>query len=56
MTNQEAQNKMSAFIRKQREERYAFGWKQHEAMIEFKRQQLKERSDFIAKLKGGSQC
>jgi hypothetical protein len=56
MTNQEAQNKMSAFIRKQREERYAFGWKQHEAMIEFKRQQLKERQNFIAQLQGGSQC
>jgi hypothetical protein len=56
MTNQEAQNKMSAFIRKQREERYHFGWKLREAMIDFKRQQLQERSDFIAKLKGGDQC
>ena len=56
MTNQQAKNKMSAFIRKQREERYAFGWKQHLDLLAFKESQMKERQQFIAQLQGGDQC
>ena len=56
MKKQEVKNLMTKFIHKQREERYAFGWKQHMDLLAFKESQMKERQQFIAQLQGGDQC
>ena len=56
MKKQEAKNLMTKFIPKQREERYASGWKQHLDLLAFKESQMKERQQFIAQLQGGDQC
>lgn len=56
MKKQEVKNLMAKFIHKQREERYAFGWKQNLDLLAFKEAQMKERQEFITKLKGGDQC
>jgi len=56
MKKQQAKNLMTKFIQKQREERYAFGWKQHLDLLAFKESQMKERQLFIAQLQGGDQC
>ena len=56
MKKQEAKNLMTKFIQKQREERYAFDWKQHLDLLAFKESQMKERQQFIAQLQGGDQC
>jgi len=48
--------RMSEFIQRQREERFAFNFKQHKAALAFKAQQIKERQQFIAILEGGDQC
>jgi len=56
MKKQEAKKLMTKFINKQREERHAFEWKQNIDLLAFKESQMKERQQFIAKLKGGDQC
>ena len=56
MKKQEVKNLMTKFINKQRDERYAFSWKQSLDLLAFKEAQMKERQQFIAKLQGGDQC
>jgi len=56
MKKQRAKEQLSKFIRKQRNERYAFGWQQHQELLNFKEAQINERQEFISKLQGGSQC
>ena len=56
MKKQEVKNLMTKFINKQREERYAFGWKQHMDLLAFKESQMKGRQQSIAQLQGGDQC
>ena len=48
--------RMSEFIQRQREERFAFNFKQHKAALAFKAKQIKVRQQFIAILEGGDQC
>ena len=49
---------LSQFVQHQRNERFAFNFKQHKAALEFKARQIKERQQFINELEqeGGEQC
>ena len=48
--------KMSEFVQRQREERFAFSYQQHKASLAFRAKQIKERQTFIERLEGGDQC
>ena len=48
--------KMSEFVQRQREERFAFSYQQHKASLAFRAKQIKERQTFIERLEGGDVC
>ena len=50
------QRKMSEFVQRQREERFAFSYQQHKASLAFRAKQIKERQTFIERLEGGDVC